>query len=103
MDNTEFLKLSQQTLNYIVNIIEDRDIECLIDIDFDTETIHLMTKDGTFVINQHSAAQEIWLASPISGPYRFLYTAGSWYSRNNTHLYQILKEELNIEFSEYNI
>ncbi|MGI4775797.1 MAG: iron donor protein CyaY [Janthinobacterium lividum] len=103
MDDTEFSKLSKQTLFNIVTIIEEIDKQCSIDIDFDSEIINLDTKDGVFVINKHSAAKEIWLASPISGPYHFSYNNGNWCSKYGIDLFEILEQELNIKFNERDI
>ncbi len=35
---------------------------------------------GTWVINRHSASQQIWLSSPLSGPRKFLFnpTLRTW-------------------------
>ncbi|MDN3030641.1 MAG: iron donor protein CyaY [Candidatus Tisiphia sp.] len=76
MDNTEFAKLAEQTISLIAEIIETEDKDCLIDIDFQGDILTLTTNQGIFVINKHSAAKEIWLSSPISGPYHFYYTTG---------------------------
>ncbi len=99
MTETEFTKVAQSTLSQIADRIESTDTEGLIDIDFNPDMIHLDTEHGVFVINKHSAAQEIWLASPISGPYHFFYKSDKWQTKDNISLLEILELELEIKFS----
>lgn len=98
MDNTEFAKLAEQTISLIAEIIETEDKDCLIDIDFQNDILTLTTNQGVFVINKHSAAKEIWLSSPISGPYHFYYVDGRWQSKLSDDLIDILERELKINF-----
>jgi len=100
MTETEFAKVAQVTLALIADKIETVDTEGTIDIDFNPDMIHLVTEQGVFVINKHSAAQEIWLASPVSGPYHFFYEAEKWQTKNNINLFDILERELKIKFSK---
>ncbi len=99
MNQQEFSLLAKKTLFYIFETIEDQDQECIYDIDFDGDIVTVKSPDGVFVINKHSAAQEIWLSSPISGPYHFSPTESSWQSSSDEDLYDILSTELNIKFS----
>ena len=98
MQEIEFSKLATQTFSLIVDTIENQDIVSLIDIDFYGDILNLTTDKGVFVINKHSAVQEIWLASPISGSYHFCYRHGQWKSRANIELFSILGRELSINF-----
>ena len=54
-------------------------------------------ESGTYVINKQSVAKEIWLSSPISGPYHFALQGKQWKSRTGAELYQVLSYELQIE------
>lgn len=101
MHNTEFSKLAEQTIALIADIIETEDKDCLIDVDFHGDILNLTTASGIFVINKHSAAKEIWLSSPISGPYHFAYISGTWQSKNSINLIEILERELQIDFSKF--
>lgn len=85
-------------LIYIVDTIEAQDLEGFIDLDHSDTTIELRNNSGVFVINKHIAAQEIWLASPISGPHHFLYRDGQWVSRQNIRLFDVLSRELGLLF-----
>lgn len=96
MDDTKFTKLAIQTIALLADTIESQDEECLIEIDFQGEILTLTTNPGVFVINKHSAAQEIWLSSPISGPHHFYYMAGRWQSNAGNDLMVILEKELKI-------
>ncbi|MFY9589687.1 iron donor protein CyaY [Rickettsia endosymbiont of Halotydeus destructor] len=100
MENTEFSKIADKTISLIADIIEVQDKDCLIDLDFQGDILNLITDNGMFVINKHSAAQEIWLSSPISGPYHFYYDLGTWKTKNDIKLYTILEQELRINFSD---
>lgn len=96
--SVEFSAIAEQTILKIVDAVEAQDSEGDIDIDFNSDIIYLITKSGSFVINKHSAAKEIWLASPISGPYHFSYTNSGWKSKYNDDLFDILEKELVIKF-----
>ena len=100
MTEAEFAKVAELALSHIADKIETEDTEGLIDIDFNPDIIYLNTQHGVFVVNKHSAAQEIWLASPISGPYHFFYKSDKWLTKDNAILFNILERELEIKFSE---
>ena len=41
---------------------------------------------GTFVLNKQTPNEQIWLASPLSGPLRYDYTAaGEWLNTRDGH------------------
>lgn len=99
MQDSEFAVKVGIILDRIVQDIEDQDPEGEIDLDLNDGILTLITQHGTFVINKQSAAKEIWLSSPISGPYHFVYFDDFWRSRNGSELFKILTDELNIKFS----
>ncbi|PCJ27141.1 MAG: iron donor protein CyaY [Rickettsiales bacterium] len=92
----EFVQESERIITEIADAIEDQDEECLIDVDLNSSILTLTAEQGTFVINKQTAAQEIWLSSPISGPYHFKKDKGYWRSRDGTELFEILAKELPI-------
>ena len=100
MQDSEFNVKVKAILDSLVEDIEDQDQECKIDIDLNDGILTLITDSGTFVINKQSAAKEIWLSSPISGPYHFAYSDNLWKSRNGSELFAVLTNELNIKFSK---
>ena len=100
MQDSEFNVKVKAILDSLVEDIEDQDQECKIDIDLNDGILTLITDSGTFVINKQSGAKEIWLSSPISGPYHFTYLDNLWKSRNGSELFTVLTNELNIKFSK---
>lgn len=99
MNNTEFSKIAETTIAYIADTIEEQDKEASIDVDLQGDILNLDTDKGIYVINKQSAAKEIWLSSPVSGPYHFFYEQGKWKNRVGFELMDILTKELRIEFN----
>ncbi len=102
MGDYEFSALAESTLLFIADTIEAQDPQGRIDVDFHSDILNLTTKEGVFVINKHTAAKEIWLASPRSGPHHFSYVAGTWLSKGNVNLFNVLQAELEITFNIFN-
>lgn len=111
----DFANLSSGVLSFIVDVIESEDRDVIIDVYNSDDVVSLTTPSGVFVINKHSVMQEIWLASPISGPYHFKYKNrliaefvydscvqlchestidGLWVTRDNLELYDVLSIDL---------
>ncbi|ABV74780.1 frataxin-like protein [Rickettsia akari str. Hartford] len=99
MNNTEFSKIADITIAYITDTIEEQDKEASIDVDLQGDILNLDTDKGIYVINKQSAAKEIWLSSPVSGPCHFFYEQGKWKNRVGLELMAILTEELDIDFN----
>ena len=97
MRDSDFAIQVINVLNKIVEMIEHYDNESLIDIDLSDNILTLINDQGTYVINKQSAVQEIWLSSPVSGPFHFSYQEGVWQSRNGAILDKILSDELQIK------
>lgn len=97
MKDSDFAIQVTNILNKIVEIIEAEDNENLIDIDLSDNILTIINEHGTYVINKQSAVQEIWLSSPVSGPFHFSYKAGVWQSRNGAILDKLLSDELQIK------
>lgn len=96
MRDTEFAKEAEKTLYQIAENIESADTECKIDVDLHDGILTLETERGIFVINRQSAAKEIWLSSPISGPYHFAHSDGRWKTKSDD-LLGLLSKELNLK------
>lgn len=94
MVETEFSRLARNTLSDICEQIEDTEISEEVEIDFSGDILNIETPRGIYVINKHTAAREIWLASPISGPAHFSYKNDSWVSKKGDNLMHILGLEL---------
>ncbi len=98
MNNSEFRKISEITIAYIADKIEEQDQDSSIDLDLQGDILNIDTADGTYVINKQSAAKEIWLSSPVSGPYHFFYDQEKWRNRAGLELMNILTNEFGIDF-----
>ena len=100
MKDVDFTKEVERILDDIAQTIEDKDQEGLIEVDLNSGILTIGTEAGIFVINKQSAAKEIWLSSPISGPYHFAFKDGQWLSRNGAELFDVLTKELKIEIKD---
>ena len=98
MNSTEFSKIAEITIAYIAEKIEEQDKEASIDVDLQGDILKLDTDKGIYVINKQSAVKEIWLSSPMSGPYHFFYEQGEWKNRAGLELMSILAAEFGIKF-----
>eukprot|EP00775_Hariotina_reticulata_P003756 gene3756-4015_t len=50
---------------------------------------------GTYVINKQTPNRQIWLSSPLTGPFRYDYSDGHWvYSRTGQELFSQVQAEL---------
>ena len=90
----DFSSLASKVILYISDQIEDQDTDGVIEVDYLGDILKLLTDKGEYVINKHSAAKEIWLASPISGPYHFFFYNNKWINRDGVELMSLLEGEL---------
>lgn len=97
MKDSDFAIEVEKIINKIAATIEDNDPECRFDLDLNDGILTFSNENGTYVINKQSVSKEIWLSSPISGPYHFALLENQWKSRSGSELYQILSYELQIE------
>jgi iron donor protein CyaY len=96
---TNFESKALSAIEYIADAIEEKDQDCLFEVDFLSEILKLTTPKGEYVINKHSAAKQIWVASPISGPYHFSLKNNHWINKDNIDLFQLLSREFNEFFN----
>ncbi len=95
LDNeTNFESKALKTISYISDMIEQHDEDCIVEADFLSDILKISTPMGEYVINKHSAAKQIWVASPISGPYHFSLKNNHWINKNNIDLFDLLSKEL---------
>lgn len=105
----EFSNLAETCLEYIADLVSDRGNSNESGLDgFDVEfsqgvlTITFGV-DGTYVLNTQTPNRQIWMSSPVSGPWRYAWnpTNKQWIStRDGHHLSQRLSEELTSLFGE---
>lgn len=96
MSSQEYHEVADDCLEGIVAAYEELSESCPeVDADLSQGVLTLALPPlGTYVINKQPPNQQIWLASPVSGPKRFDYVDGKWvYSRDNSTLGALLKSE----------
>lgn len=99
MNSSDFYKASENILLLISNcLMEHDDIMSDMDVDEADGMLTIKNSSGTFVINRQSAANQIWLSSPISGPHHFNLVDGRWTARGDVELLTLLQKELSIIF-----
>lgn len=96
MNLVEFTKKYKDIINAIADSVELADKDDSSDIDIQSDVLTITNSYGTFVVNKQEFVQEIWLSSPISGPYHFFYKDGKWQNKNNVELFSLLESELKI-------
>ena len=100
MNDIEFALKYDKIIEGIAKVVEDSDPMGKIDVDLNDGILAIATDSGTFVINKQSSTKEIWLSSPITGPYHFSYNNNKWIARNGAELFNIINAELNITLDE---
>lgn len=99
MNNTNFTFEVSRIINLIAQTIEEKDIDGDIDVDINGDILNMTTNDGTFVINKQLSLEEIWLSSPVSGPYHFAYNGKKWVSKSGDELFLVLSKDLGMEIN----
>lgn len=94
MQDSQFLHLAKQFIESIATQIEEQDSDGVIEIDSGDGILNIYTPAGQYVINRQSAAKELWLASPISGPYHFSLKDKEWITKTNVKILELLSSEL---------
>ena len=73
------------------------------EIDEEAGVMQINCSEGSYVINKQPPTKQIWLSSPISGPKRFDYHNNQWISlRDNIKLSELLQEEMNLMYGNFN-
>jgi len=92
MTASEFEKLADTALEHLSRALEESSVDC------DCEpkgsgVLELEFGDGSrIIVNRHSAAQEIWVASK-SGGYHFRWSGADWVNtRDGTELFAVLSK-----------
>ena len=100
MNDKDFAKEVTRIINLVAAAVEENDIYGNIDVDINGDILNLITEDGTFVINKQSSTKEIWLSSPVTGPYHFLHDGKAWRSKAGDDLCRVLSDDLKIEIKD---
>jgi iron donor protein CyaY len=97
MLENQFVDLAEETIADIAEQIELQDKDYRFEIDMLGDVLSIKTGAGEYILNKHTAAREIWLASPISGPYHFAYKGeGVWRNKAGAELRILLASELGV-------
>ena len=96
----KFIELATDTLIKITDTVEEHDPDGIAQIEYEGEIIKIIFDNKHYVLNKHNGMKEIWLVSPISGPYHFSYIDGKWVNKKN-HTIILLDDLLTDEFSKF--
>ncbi len=95
MENSEFIKLAEDTILHISDKIEDSDTDYILDTDLLGGILHIeLPEGGQYVINKHDPSKQIWMSSPISGASHFSYDGTHWVDSKGHELHNMLASEL---------
>ena len=90
-----FSKIADDTISEVVDTIEKYDPVGIAEIEFDSDVVKItILGKKQYVLNKHSNYRQIWLVSPLSGPYHFGYLQGRWIDKNSVVLADLLTKEL---------
>lgn len=94
-----YLSQVQKALEHINDKLDDCELE-LIESNYDNTGVlnFQISSKKKFVLNIQRPNQQLWLSSPISGPFRFEFSEekNKWYDvKNNIELYQLLMNDIN--------
>ena len=96
MEKDQFSEATDEVLAHIAEQIELQDKDYKIEIDMLGDILSIKVPAGEYIINKHSAAREVWLASPVSGPYHFAYSNKEWRNKKGIELLSLLSDELSL-------
>ena len=100
IDPNKYQKLSNETLESLNDrfseLIEDHDSLVGADTNLADGVLTVkLNEHGTYVINKQTPNQQIWLSSPVSGPYRYDIFRNSWvYKHTGETMHALLDREL---------
>jgi frataxin len=102
-DAHEYADAARKTLDAVYEgalaAAEDGALGADFDAEFDGNVVRLLLGDGrgTYVANTQTPNRQIWLSSPVSGPWRYGWSAeqGQWVSTRDGHaMLDLLEREL---------
>jgi len=99
MDARAFEDLAEETLERLFELLDEA-IGDDADVDLEGGILTVELEDGRqYVINKHTASQEIWVSSPLSGAAHYGHNveAGAWIA---TRSGDVMSQSLGTEFSQ---
>jgi iron donor protein CyaY len=94
-ESTNFIILAQKMLNHIYDVV-DNSYGNVYDMDYNGEVMTIDSDNISLIINIHVSANEIWVASSVSGPHHFRYESDKWITKSRLELISLLSSELKI-------
>jgi frataxin len=92
-----FEKTAMDTLNRLVDALEEADANGDIEVDAQGGIVTIKLENGKqFIVNKHAPSQQVWLSSPLSGGLHFPYDdeKKQWQLPDGRELCALLAEEL---------
>lgn len=95
MQETEFHRLADATLDALADGLEEADGSGQVEVEYQGGVITIDVPGGRqLIVSKHTASRQIWLSSPVSGGLHFSYGAGKWGLADARTLEQVLAVEL---------
>jgi len=97
MNETDFHRLADMTLDAMSAALEEADAGGLLDVEHDGGIITVELPDGRqFIVSKHAPSRQLWLSSPVSGGLHFRYEEAhqDWQLADGTSLKAVLSAEL---------
>ncbi|XP_061192305.1 frataxin, mitochondrial-like [Saccostrea echinata] len=101
LSESEYHAVADETMDSLTEMFEDLPEVAPCDPEYDAQyssgvlTVKISDKFGTYVINKQPSNVQIWLSSPVSGPFRYDFTDETWvYSRTSQTMHELLSEEV---------
>jgi len=103
----EYLKEINNALTHISDNVDALDSDA-VECNYDGSGVlkFQITNEKKYVLNIQRPTQQLWVSSPVSGPYKFEFEIEKkcWIDvKNNLELYELLNKEINELFKQYNI
>lgn len=77
-----------------IDLLSEKDLGTF-DCEYSGGVLTFSSGSNIFVLNKQPSLFQIWLSSPISGPWRFNFIKDDWISKHkNTELHSLLSKEL---------
>ena len=101
-DLNNYVRMSNETMESLNDrfseLIEDHDSLMGADTNLADGVLTVkLNEHGTYVINKQTPNQQIWVSSPVSGPYRYDIFRNSWvYKHTGETLHALLDRELTL-------
>lgn len=98
-NSDRFSEIANDTILEVIDTIEAHDHACIIEIEVESDVVKFtvlgkQNKEKQYVLNKHNNYRQIWLVSPISGPYHFNQLQETWVDKNGVVLADLLTKEL---------